>query len=222
MNWNWDSHRWKTSTKILLGIATIWPIIYMALFVLTIFSFVLFLPSEGRSNRNTQDIDLLQLERKIENGEVKQLTVRPREFIAVDRVTDREYHTDVTNEFSRSEVLRKAQEHDASGQPRVASIKEESDQPVSPAFPAGMVVIFGAHILTIFLIMGLMPLYIILAVKSDRLDQTMRIIWVLLFCMLGVFAMPAYWYLYVWRKPPVSLGGSDLGQASGESTPGTL
>jgi hypothetical protein len=190
--------------------------------MLTIFSFFLFIPSEGRSNRNSQEIDLIQLERKIENGELKQLTLRPRELIAVDRETDREYHTEVTNESSRSEVLAKAQEHDANGQPHVARIEEKADQPVSPAFPIGVAVVFGAHILTIFLIMALLPLYIILAVKSDRLDQSMRIIWVVLICMLGFFAMPVYWYLYIWREPPVNLAGSALGQFSGESTSGTL
>ena len=193
----------------------------MVLFVLTIFSFVLFIPSEGGSNRDREDIDLIQLERKIQNGELKQLTVRPREFIAVDRVANREYHTEVTNESTRSEVLTKAQERDANGQPRVARIEEETARPASPAFPIGIVTLFGAHILTMFLIMGLMPLYIILAVKSDRLDQTMRIIWVVLFCMLGLFAMPIYWYLYIWREPQVGLVGSDLGQFPVESASGT-
>lgn len=222
MNWNWDSHRWKRSTKVLLGIATVWPIIYMVLFFLAIFSFILFIPSEGRSNRDSEDIDLIQLERKIQNGELKQLTVRPREFIGFDRVANREYHTEVTNESTRSEVLSKAQEHDANGQPRVARIEEETDPPVSPAFPIGIVALFGAHMLTILLMIGLMPLYVILAVKNDRLDQTMRIIWVVLFCMLGFFAMPVYWYQYIWRKPPVSLAGSDLGQFPVESASGTL
>ena len=194
----------------------------MVLFMLTIFSFFLFTPFEGQSNRNSQEIDLIQLERKIQAGELKQLTVKPREFIAVDRETDREYHTYVTNASTRSEVLAKAQEHDAKGQPHVAKIEEKADEPPPAALPIGFAALFGAHILTIFLIMGLMPLYIILAVKSDRLDQSMRIIWVVLICMLGFFAMPVYWYLYVWRKPPASLPGSGLGQFSTEGASNTL
>jgi hypothetical protein len=47
----------------------------------------------------------------------------------------------------------------------------------------------------------LMPLYIILAIKNERLDQTMRIVWVVLACTVGMFADPVYWYLYVWRTP---------------------
>jgi Ca2+/Na+ antiporter len=219
---NWDSPRWKTSTKVLLGIATVWPIIYMALFFLAIFSFVLFIPSEGRLHPDSQDIDLIQLERKIQNGELKQLSVRPREFVAVDRVSNGEYHTAVTNESTRSEVLSKAREHDANGQPRVARIEEESDPPTSVGFPIGIVALFGAHILTIFLMMGLMPLYVILAVKNDRLDGNMKIIWVVLFCMLGFFAMPVYWYLSIWRKPPVSLAAAGSPPFPGESVSGTL
>lgn len=217
MNWNWESHRWKTSTKILLGIATIWPIIYMGVFILGVFSILLLIPSEDRSNRNTENIDLIQLERKIENGEVKQLTIKQSEIVALDRVSGREYHTQLTNTSTRNEILAQAQEHDANGQPRVAKIEEEADRPVPAALPVGFVALFGAHILTIFLIMGLMPLYIILAVKSSRLDETMRIIWVVLICMLGFFAMPVYWYLYIWREPPVSLPRSDVAQIPEES-----
>jgi hypothetical protein len=223
VNWNWDSHRWKTSTKILLGLVTLWPVVYMVLFFVAIFSFVLFIPSEGRANRNREDIDLIQLERKIQNGELKQLTVRPREFIAVDRVTNREYHTDVSNETTRSEVLMKAQERDTNGEPRVARIEEENeDRSAPPGFPAAFAALFVAHLVTIFLIMGLMTLYIVLAVKNERLDQTMRIIWVVLFCMVGLFAMPVYWFMYIWRKPRVSLPDSGLEQFSAGSTSNTL
>ena len=63
-----------------------------------------------------------------------------------------------------------------------------------------MVIFFGAHMLTILLMMALLPVYIILAVKDERHDQTMRIVWVVLFCTVNMFAMPVYWYLYVWRK----------------------
>jgi hypothetical protein len=71
------------------------------------------------------------------------------------------------------------------------------------------------------LIMGLMPLYIILAVKSDRLDQNTRIVWVVLLCMMGMFAMPIYWYLYIWSKPRVSPSGG-VAQSTADTTSGAL
>ena len=80
-----------------------------------------FLEPEGRSNRHAENIDLIQLERKIENGELKQLTLRERELIAVDR-NGREYRTEIKNAPTQSEILSQARELDAHGQPRVAAI----------------------------------------------------------------------------------------------------
>ena len=218
MNWNLEAHRWKRFTKILLGIATIWPIIYMVVFMVGIFSMVLFIPSEDRSNRNTENIDLIQLERKIDRGELKELRFTSREVIAVDRVSGREYRVDLTNPSTRSELLAKAQEHDANGNPRVARIEEDTVETLSPAFPIAIVAVFGAHLFTILLMLGLMPLYVILAVKSSCLDETMRIIWVVLLLTLGFLAMPVYWYLYIWREPPVSSSRSDVAPDPGEGT----
>ena len=209
MNWNWEPSRWKRSTKVLLGLATVWPPVYMLLFVLTIFSFMMLVPFAERSNQRFEDIDLIQLDRKIMNGELKQLTIKPSEIIAFDR-TDREYHVWVSNKSTREEILREARELDSRGRQRVDKIDEESaGASVSPLFPIGIVVLFCAHMITILLTMGLMPLYIILTVKSERHDQTARIIWVVLICMLGMFAMPIYWYLYVWRDapPPATVTG---------------
>ena len=204
MSWNWDPSHWKRWTKLLLGFATVWPTIYMVLFFLVIFSFVFSMPFEGQRGRSrkAEDIDLIQLDRKIRNSEIKELRITGSDVTAVDRVRDVEYHTDVTNESTRAEILQEAQEVDAKGLPRVAKIEENTSQPPSGFLPIGFAALFAAHLITIFLIIGLMPLYIVLAVKSDRLDQTMRIIWVVLICMLGMFAMPVYWYQYVWRNAP--------------------
>jgi hypothetical protein len=179
---------------------------------------MLLLPfAQDRSTGNCGDLDLIQLTHKIQNGELKQLTIRRDEIVAKARVGNCEYKTSVTNGSTRAEILREARELDATGQPRVARVEEETSQPVSPMLPIGFVALFAAHMLTILLIMGLMPLYIILAVKSDRFDQTTRIIWVVLLCMLGMLAMAVYWYLYIWREPPVSLAGGSLAQSPGET-----
>ena len=222
MNWNWNPNHWKRSTKILLGLATIWPVIYMGLFMLSIFSFMLLIPlAQDRSSGNCGDLDLIQLSDKIQNGEMKKLTIKRDEIVATDRVGNCEYHTSVTIPHTRAEILQKARALDANGQARVPKIDEETDQPTPLAFPIGIVAFFAAHMLTILLIMGLMPLYIILAVKSDRLDQTTRIVWVVLLCMMGMFAMPVYWYLYIWRKPPIGLGRG-ITQSTGDTTPGAF
>lgn len=155
--------------------------------------------AENRPSGRCGDLDVLQLDQKIKNGEIKQLTVRTDEVVARDRVGNCEFHVSVNNESTRQTILAHAREN-VDGHPRVEKIEETAQSEVPIAFPVGFIALFCAHILTIFLIMGLMPLYIILAVKDERHDQTMRIVWVILLCMMGWFAMPVYWYLYVWRN----------------------
>ena len=68
--WNWDSSQWKKSSKVLLGIATIWPLIYMFLFIGSILSMFLFLPfAENRAKNSCGKLDVLQLDRKIKDGQ---------------------------------------------------------------------------------------------------------------------------------------------------------
>jgi hypothetical protein len=202
MEWNWQPHTWKRRHKLLLGLATFWPPLYMVLFFVGIFSIMMILPfaAERDSGRHCGEVDLLQLDRKIKDGQIKQLTLRRNEMVARDRVGDCEYRVFTSNESSRQAILKDAREI-VNGFPRVEKVEEETGQSEVPsAFPVGFVFLFGAHFLTIILMMGLMPLYIILAVKDERHDQTMRIIWVVLFCTIGMFAMPIYWFLYVWRE----------------------
>ena len=202
MTWNWDPSRWKRSTKLLLGIATIWPIIYMVLFFVLIFggiflSAMLAEPARG----NTTTLDLIQLERKIQAGEISELRIGSFEIQAIDRA-GRAFQTDVNNESTREEIIRQARELDANGNARVAKIDENTAEPrVNSIFPVGFIGLFALHIMTMFLLFGLMPVYIILPLKNDRLDQSMRIVWVVLACTFGLLADPVYWYLYVWRRP---------------------
>jgi ATP-dependent Zn protease len=192
----------KKSTKILLGLATIWPVVYMLLFFLTIFSVLIFFSwAAERSRSNSQNIDLVQLEQKIKNGELKSLTIRGSEMTAIDRLNGQEYRVQVTNERTKAEILKQARELDASGKPRVERVDEESGGTFPTLFPIGFIALFVVHMFTILLIMALMAFYIVQVVKTDRLDQTMKILWTVLICMVAIGAMPVYWYLYIWREP---------------------
>jgi hypothetical protein len=204
VRWNWDASQWKRSTKILLGVATIWPLIYMFLFMGSIFSMFLFLPfAANRSEASCGRLDVLQIDRKIRDGQIKELIVRSEEIIAKDRIGTCSYQVTVIDSTTRQEILNDAREV-VNGHQRVEKIDEESSQPTdAPLFvPIGFGVLMVAHLSTMLLMMGLLPLYIILAVKNDGLDQTMRIVWVVLACTVGMFANPVYWYLNVWRTPP--------------------
>ena len=122
MSWNWEADRWKKSKKLLLAFATVWPPIYMVLFMLTIFSFVLLIPSAERgTSRNAKDIDLIQLDRKIRNSEIKELTIADSEVIAVDR-DNITYRTYVSSESTKEEIKNEARELDANGRPRVDKV----------------------------------------------------------------------------------------------------
>ena len=208
MDWNWQPHTWKSRNKLLLGLATLWPPLYMLLFFVGIFSMMMILPfaAERDSSRNCGDTDLLQLDQKIKDGRIKQLTLRQNEIVALDGLGNCEYRVYASNQSSREVILKDAREI-VNGRPRVEKIEEATSEPeVSLAFPAGIMLLFGAHFLTIILMMCLMPLYIILAVKNEQLDQTMRIVWVVLSCTVGMFTYPVYWYLYIWRKQLTTSG----------------
>ena len=201
MTWNWDPSQWKKSRKILLGIATIWPAVYMFLFMGTIFLFIVLLPFRAEHEaRNCGNVDELQLDRKILNGEIKKLIVYPTRMVAFDRIGDCQFDVGIENQVSRQNILDDARQV-VSGHVRVEEIKEEAEAAPPFAFPLGFGLLMVAHLGTMFLIMALMPLYIIFAVKNEGLDQTMRIVWVVLACTFGMLANPVYWYLYVWRSP---------------------
>jgi len=197
----------KKSTKIWLGIATIWPIVYMFLFFVMIFGFMFLIPfAQRRSGPELQNIDLIQLEQKIKNGEVARLLITRGEITATDRVGGAQFHASVSNERTKAEIIRLAREIDANGKPRVDKIEEnEGPERCTPTIvPVGFMGFFAVHMFTILLMMALMVFYIIHVVKTDRLDQNMRIIWVVLMCTMAMFAAPVYWYLYIWREPPTA------------------
>ena len=112
----------KKSNKILLGLATLWPFVYIVFFFLFIFSAFIFSPvAEGG----------------------------------------------------------------ASG---------------SPLFAVFMTV----HIFTMVWCLALLVFYMINVVKNDRVEKDMKILWLVLLPVSGLFAMPIYWYLYIWKEAPTN------------------
>jgi len=204
VNWSWEAGNWKKSTKLLLLAATVWPIIYMVVFFVVIISVVF--AAERAANRCGQ-IDVLQLDKKIRDGEIKKISIGSREIIATDRKEGCSYQVFVTSNTSREEILMHAKEL-VDGRPRVDTIDESTSEPravedpvVSMLAPIGFFFLMTIHMGTILLMTAQMPFYIVLAVKNTHLDQTMMIVWIVLFAVVSVFACPIYWYLYIWRKP---------------------
>ena len=197
MKQGWDASQWKKSTKLLLGLATAWPYIYLIFLVAGVLYATVFLDPSRRAGY-CGGIDVIQLERRISNGELKELVVRPTEIVAKSRTGTCEYRVAVSDEHSRREILRKARQLDADGVPLVPNISEEG---VSPMAVAGFIAMIVIHMLTIFVVLALIAIYVVLAVTNRQFDQTKKIIWVVGLCMLTTITMPVYWYMYVWRKP---------------------
>jgi FtsH-like protein len=202
VKWNWDPRTWRTATRLLLGVVTIWPIIYIGLFLGFIFSGFLYGAMTSRSPEGrSMNIDLIQLERKIQSGEIAELHITAREIEAIDN-DGRSFKTYVSNESIRDDILKQARELGPNNLPKVPKIDENSSQSHPEyLFLVGFAVLFMMHILTMLLMLALIPLYIILALKDVRHDQNTRIIWVVLIALVGILADLVYWYLYVWREP---------------------
>lgn len=200
MKWSWEPRLWKRSTKLLLGFATAWPYVYVILFIGGVLAITLFLtPKRGAGSCG--DISPGSLEYKIRNRELKELVVTPTEILSRNRAGTCQYRTWLPNENSQKEILRKARELDADGVPFVTQISEEAPPNASPIAVTGFVAVFALHMLTVVMVLGLIAIYIVLAIKNQQMDQTTKIGWVVGMCLVNMIAMPAYWYLYVWRQP---------------------
>ena len=84
------------------------------------------------SGKNTQPLDLTTLYAKIDEGTIKQLTVKQNETVAIDKQGN-EYRTQLTNEQMKNELFKKANEKNADGTAKV--IKFEDDSGTSSYWP---------------------------------------------------------------------------------------
>lgn len=62
-------------------------------------------------------------------------------------------------------------------------------------------VLMAAHIGTMFIMMALLTFYIVHVFKNPALAGDKRTLWAVVLFFGNVIAMPAYWFLYVWRQP---------------------
>ncbi|MDQ2937142.1 MAG: ATP-dependent zinc metalloprotease FtsH [Acidobacteriota bacterium] len=76
------------------------------------------------SGRNTQAVDLTTLYAKIDAGEIKQLTVKQNETVAID-TRGQELRAQLFNDQMKNELFKKANEQ-VNGKPRVEKFEDES------------------------------------------------------------------------------------------------
>ncbi len=75
-------------------------------------------------------------------------------------------------------------------------------QPGGDGFGALFLLIIPVHMLTIFLAIGMQIFYIVDTFRNERVEKNQQIMWVILLVLLGLLAMPVYWYLNIWREVP--------------------
>lgn len=68
------------------------------------------------------------------------------------------------------------------------------------AFPSLFMLIIPLHFLAMLLTLGLTIFYIVNVFKNERVDKDKKTLWAVVIFMGSVFAMPIYWYLYIWRE----------------------
>jgi cell division protease FtsH len=73
---------------------------------------------------NYQTVDLTKLDQMITSGNLKQLTVKQTETVAID-VNNQEYRVALSNEPGKNDILKSAREI-VNGKPRVPKVEEES------------------------------------------------------------------------------------------------
>src|ERR1700740_2677155 len=71
-----------------------------------------------------QTVDLVKLDQMIQSGNLKQLTVKQNETVAID-INNQEDRMNLTNEPAKNDVLKAAREN-VNGKPRVPKVEEES------------------------------------------------------------------------------------------------
>src|SRR6266536_3469892 len=74
-------------------------------------------------SKNSTNIDLVQLDQKIHNKDLKQLTVKQTETVAIDR-TGQTYVVQLTNEHAKNDILNEARAL-VDGKPLVDKVEEE-------------------------------------------------------------------------------------------------
>jgi len=57
--------------------------------------------------------------------------------------------------------------------------------------------LFPVHCLTMLISFALTAVYIVHAIKNDRIRQDMRVVWIIVLFMGNMFAFPVYWWIYL-------------------------
>lgn len=103
--------------------STVRQIIFWVLIVIAAIALYQFF--QKTQGRNTQNVDLQAIQQKIENSELKQLTIKQSEVVAIDR-SNTEFHAPLANEYVKADFVKQAYVKDQNGKPKVEKVEDES------------------------------------------------------------------------------------------------
>ena len=74
------------------------------------------------------------------------------------------------------------------------------------AFSVSFGTFFAIQMLAVLLTLGLTVFYIVNVFRNDRVEKDKKALWAVVIFMGNAFAMPVYWYLFIWpeREEPGS------------------
>jgi type VI protein secretion system component VasK len=59
--------------------------------------------------------------------------------------------------------------------------------------------LFVLHISTIALIFALIASYVVYLFRTNHVPKDRKALWAVVLFMGGIFAMPVFWFIYVWK-----------------------
>lgn len=65
-------------------------------------------------------------------------------------------------------------------------------------------IILPLHLLTMLIIAALLTFYLVNLFRNKRIDNNMKALWAVVMFMGSLFALPVYWYLFIWKEGPVT------------------
>lgn len=81
--------------------------------------------------------------------------------------------------------------------PRLASLSAGAPEDFLKQFDVAM----RLHILNMFLVLALLVFYVVHLFHTVRVPTSKKALWAVVLLLGNLFAMPVYWYFYIWQGP---------------------
>ena len=70
--------------------------------------------------------------------------------------------------------------------------------------PMAFQILFAVHFFTIMYTFALVGFYIYYLFKTDRVPKDKKALWAVVIFLGNMFAMPVFWFFYIWKEPQMN------------------